>query len=41
MSKFFKNRDPFKGDVAKKIHEYKPIANYDILEIDREEKKSL
>ncbi|MGL4534733.1 MAG: hypothetical protein ACRCUA_06725 [Fusobacteriaceae bacterium] len=41
MSKFFKNRDPFKGDVVKKINEYRPVANYDILEIDIEEKKEL
>lgn len=41
MSKFFKNRDPFKGDAVKKINEYKPVANYDIFEIDIEEKKEL
>lgn len=41
MGKFLKNRDVFKGEVAKKINEYKPVADYELLEVNDREKKEL
>ncbi|MGL4403494.1 MAG: hypothetical protein ACRCTS_07230 [Fusobacteriaceae bacterium] len=41
MSSFLKKREVFRGEPAKKINEYKPIADYEKLELEEEEVKSL
>ena len=41
MSNFLKKREVFRGEPVKKINEYRPIADYERLELEEREIKSL